>query len=110
MQMYIAVAIMIVFDVATGLIGAFATNTYKSTKMREGLYHKLGLVLCVIFGFMLQKYQGYVGLNINVPIASGICVYISLMEISSVLENLCKINPELMPKKLTDILGINRHE
>lgn len=95
----------IVLDFLSGIIKAFATHGFASTKMREGLFHKIGLLLCLILGYMIDFAQVYLDLGFTVPVAAAICVYITMMEISSIIENACKINPELMPDKLLKIFG-----
>ena len=78
--------------------------------MREGLFHKIGLVLCVVLGYLIDFAQVYLNLGFSVPVTGAICTYIVLMEISSILENLCEMNPNLMPDKLTEIFGGGHHE
>ena len=95
----------IALDFLTGLIKAFATNSFTSTKMREGLFHKVGLILCMILGALVDFAQGYLDLGVAVPVAAAICVYICLMEITSIIENVCKINPQLVPDKLVTLFG-----
>ena len=88
-------------DFITGLIKAFKEKNYCSTIMRQGLYHKAGSVLCVILGVLVDNAQSFLELGISLPITEGFCVYIVLMEIGSIIENVCKINPEILPEKLT---------
>lgn len=105
MTIYAIAFAFIVLDFVTGLIKAFATNSFTSTKMREGLFHKVALLLCMILGFLVDHAQGYVDLGISVPVAAAVCVYICLMEITSIIENICKINPEFVPEKLANLFG-----
>lgn len=95
----------IVLDFITGMIKAVATQTFTSTKMRQGLFHKVALLLCMILGFLVDHAQGYLDLGITVPVSAAICVYICLMETTSIIENICKINPEILPDKLASLLG-----
>lgn len=97
-------------DFLSGMVKAFAGAGYTSTKMRQGLFHKVGLVLCVVLGYLVDYSQQFLELGIAVPVAGAICVYIVLMEIGSILENLCVISPELMPDKLMAIFGAQRME
>ena len=105
MQVYVVTIILILLDIISGLVSAFKNKEYKSTKMREGLYHKSGLMLCMILGAVLNHSQGHLGLGVDLPIAEAFCIYISTMEISSIIENLCKINPEIMPDKIRSLFG-----
>lgn len=106
---YAIVAAFIALDFVTGLVKAVATGTFQSAKMRTGLWHKTSLVLVIILGLLVDYAQIYMDLGVNIPVAGAVCAYISLMEISSVLENVCKINPDLMPDKLVELFGGSSH-
>jgi hypothetical protein len=54
---------------------------------------------------MIDFSQEYLDLGFTLPVATAICGYIILMEISSIIENACEINPDLMPQKLIKIFG-----
>ena len=110
MIIYAIVSAFIVLDFVTGMVKAFSTHTFSSTKMREGLWHKTSLVLVVILGILVDYAQGYLDLGISIPVATAVCTYISLMEISSILENVCKIYPDLMPDKLAKLFGGAGHD
>lgn len=97
---YIITACFVLLDLITGLIKAFKEKNYSSTVMREGLYHKAGSVLCIVFGILVDYSQTYIDIGVTIPVAVSICVYIALMEIGSIIENVCGINPEIMPEKL----------
>ncbi len=99
-MVYLITGCFILMDLATGLIKAFKNKEYTSTIMREGLYHKAGSILCILFGVLVDKAQTIVDLGVNVPMTLTICGYIILMEIGSIIENVCAINPEIMPKKM----------
>lgn len=99
-MVYLITACFIVMDLVTGLIKAFMKQEYTSTIMREGLYHKAGSILCIIFGILVDYAQTLVDLGITVPMTSAVCTYIILMEIGSIIENVCAINPDIMPNKL----------
>ena len=105
MTIYVIAFAFIGLDFLTGLIKAFASNSFTSTKMREGLFHKVGLILCMVLGFLVDIAQGYLDFGVAVPVAAAICVYICLMEITSIIENVCKINPQIVPDKLAVLFG-----
>ena len=100
----------IVLDFATGLIKACKSSSFKSSMMREGLFHKMGEVLCVALGILVQCAEGYLNLGINLPVASAVCTYIVLMEIGSAVENIGAINPDLVPAKLRKIIGVGGND
>lgn len=101
----------IAFDVLTGWLKALATGTTNSSIMRQGLFHKVGELLAMIFGYGCEFAFPYVGVDIGLPIAGAICTYIVLMETASIVENLSRISPKLAnalnkffdPKKLNGV-------
>lgn len=99
-MVYIITGAFILLDLITGLIKAFKEKNYTSSVMREGLFHKCGSIICVVFGALVDYAQGYVDIGINIPVAMSICAYICLMEIGSIIENVTTINPSIMPNKL----------
>lgn len=101
-MIYIITGLFIVLDMLTGLIKAFKEKAYTSTVMREGLFHKCGSVLCIIFAVLVDIGQGYLDLGVDVPIVPVVCGYIVLMEIGSIIENVCVINPQILPDKLKE--------
>ena len=105
MTIYFITFAFIVLDFATGITKAFATKTFTSTKMREGLFHKVALLLCMVLGGLVDYAQGHMDIGVTVPVAAAICVYICLMEIASIIENVCKINPQIVPDKLAALFG-----
>lgn len=72
------------FDVITGYLQARINNDVKSEIMREGLIHKFLLIIIILIGFILQYSFGINGISVV------ICVYICVMEITSIFENLQK--------------------
>ena len=70
-------------DILTGWIQASINGTWDSTKMRKGLYRKLGEIMVVVLAWI-------VGVAVALPfdIASAAAVYIVVMESISILENL----------------------
>lgn len=104
-MVYLVCGLFILMDLLTGSIKAFKNKEFTSSVMREGLFHKCGSILCVVFGIMVDYAQSYIDIGITIPVAVSICAYIILMEIGSIIENLGEINPEIMPKKLRSYFG-----
>lgn len=99
-MVYYVTAAFVALDLVTGIIKALMKKEFTSSIMREGLFHKLGSVLCVVFAVLVDYAQAVVDLGVTVPVTETVCAYIILMEIGSVIENICLINPEIMPDKL----------
>lgn len=91
----IIVIIFIAFDVLTGWLKAFSTGTTDSSIMRQGLFHKMGELLAMAFGYLCQFTLPYIGVEYNIPFAVAIGTYITLMETASIVENISIINPQL---------------
>ena len=99
---YIIVMCFIALDFITGLIKAMKNKEFNSSVMREGLYHKSGSLLCVLLGVLIDYGQLFLDLGYTAPVGVIICTYIVLMEIGSIVENVGKINPQLLPDKLKE--------
>lgn len=95
MTVAIFVSVCILFDIVTGLIKAGYTGTLNSTALRQGLMHKASEILTVIGAYLLQHGMVQIGLTFEVPVYTPVALYIALMEIVSVIENLCAVNPAL---------------
>lgn len=108
----VVVLIAIIVDVITGLVKAFATNSFSSSKMREGMWHKCGSILLLFVAAGITIACQYVDIFpeefaiVYVPI----CAYIGLMEVGSILENIVAINPELDRFKIFQIFGQKSEE
>ena len=105
MHVYIITAAFIALDMVTGLVKAFKRKEFTSSVMREGLFHKIGSVICVAFATLIDYAQGYLDLGVTVPLTVGVCTYIVLMEIGSIIENVTIINPNILPKKIKSFFG-----
>ena len=99
-MVYIITFAFIILDFITGLVKAFSTKSYNSSVMREGLFHKAGSIMVVVFGSLVDYAQSYMDLGVSIPVATTLCIYICLMEIGSIIENVCIINPRIIPDKL----------
>lgn len=99
-MIYIVTGGFIALDMVTGLVKAFKDKAFTSSVMREGLFHKCGSILSVIFGSLVDYAQSYVDLGVTIPVAGAICTYIIAMECGSIIENVGKINPEIIPGKI----------
>ena len=83
-------------DILTGYIQAVINKNVDSKVMREGLLHKCLLIVAIIIGYVVEYAFGITA------VAQVITVYICIMEVMSILENLKKAGLDL--GKLGDIL------
>lgn len=91
-------------DILTGWMKAHVTNDYKSGIMRKGLYRKAAewLIMLTASGLEIglkllgEYYHSEQLANFAGAVtAISIFVYISVMEVISILENFGEINPEM---------------
>lgn len=99
-MIYAITAAFVLLDMITGIIKAVKEKNFCSSVMREGLFHKAGSVVTVVFGCLVDYAQNYVDLGVKIPVATSICVYIIMMEVGSIMENVCKVNPALLSDKI----------
>lgn len=90
--------ILILMDIVCGIAGAARNKELCSAIMRDGLYNKFGelmLLLLAIFINEVLLVAPFDKMDIPPEIAYAVAIYIAIMEIISIIENICKINPEL---------------
>ena len=92
---YVVVGLLILLDVITGILKAGYEHNIKSTNLRKGLYHKMSEILAIVLTSLVQYGSQYINFNLNFPVTAVVISYISIMEIISIIENICKINPDL---------------
>ena len=83
----VALPIILCFlDVATGYIAAWKNKEVSSKRMREGLSKKFGEIVLCILGWL-----AYLSFGLKIA-ATFLAVYVVLMETTSIVENLGKLN------------------
>lgn len=110
MNGYLIACAFVALDYVTGLCKAWFTKSFSSKVMREGLWHKLALLLAMCIGWLTDYAQSVVDIGMTAPVGGAVCVYIILMELVSALENVCVINPDLLPERLMALFGMGQHE
>ena len=95
----------ITIDFITGAIMAMKDGEFNSTKMRQGLYHKFGSIIIIITSLLINYAQKYLNLGFSLDVNIAVECYIVLMEITSIIENIGKINPKILPEKIKELLG-----
>lgn len=96
---------MMVLDVLFGFVQAVKNGSVDSTKMRDGLFHKLGFIGAIVVAYLCEYALLYIDLGFSAPIVVPVCSFIILTELVSVLENLVKLTPELGDAKFMKIFG-----
>lgn len=89
-------AILIAMDYISGIAAAASRGDLQSSKMREGLWHKLGEVGAILLSYLVAEEGHYIGLPYQIDLLiPAVIIWISVMEITSILENLTLLNPDL---------------
>lgn len=95
MEKYFVVLGFIIFDIVTGIIKALSNEGLNSTMLRKGLFHKLSEILSAAGAGLAEYGLQYIDIGISVPLAASVCAYICVMELVSIIENLCITNPNM---------------
>ncbi len=104
-------------DYFTGMLAAAYNREWESKKGRKGIIRKvsllftfaLGLLLDTSIPFLVTKGFG-VALPVNLPFGMIVAAWIVINEGISMLENVCRINPEAAPKFLVKLLKSMQQE
>ena len=96
-HVYVLIFALIVIDYVLGVICAVINKTFSSSVMRQGLVHKFTYLVAIVIAEIIVLLSGYFDLGFDFvdAIVGLVCVWISLTEIGSILENIVKINPKL---------------
>lgn len=106
----LAVLVFTIMDYLTGMINAIMHGNLSSTKMREGLGHKF-TYFCVFFlAWFIDFETGYIDLGFHGTLTPLVTIGIILIELSSIIENIGKINPELKNAPFMNIFSQNNNQ
>lgn len=106
----IVCGILIIMDIVCGTVAAMRNRELSSSIMREGMYNKFGEVMFLLMGIIANETLSvppFDTLGISPDIAYIVAAYIAWMEVVSILENICKIDPELPFTKILMIFNID---
>lgn len=107
----IGIVFLLVFiDYATGVVNAIMHGELSSKRMREGLGHKFAYLAVICVALIVEYGSDYINLGIELPVFIPVCAGICLTEITSIIENCVKINPELSSSNILNIFNIDGKE
>lgn len=106
----LAVIVFSGLDYATGVVGAIMHGNLSSSKMREGLGHKFAYVVTFFLAWFIDFEMNHIDLGFAVAITPLVTTGIVLIELSSIIENIGEINPEIKASKLLQIFQSNRKD
>lgn len=103
----LAVVFFIIVDYVTGIAKAILNNTLSSQKMRQGLWHKFAYLTLTLVAYFVDMINLHVDLGL--PVSVFVCTVggISLIELTSILENITAINPELADAPFMSVFAQN---
>ena len=113
MEQFYPIMIALVFnavDIVTGVISALKNKDIESNKLRDGLFKKVGFIICYFVAWLVDTQGDIIGFHIDVSILPILIIYVCTTELVSILENICKINPDLLPDKLMQIFHLTNKE
>ena len=108
MPLIIVCCLFMILDIVTGFAGAVVNDCVDSKKMKAGLWHKCGFLFAIMFGILCEWASSFVDLGFSLPVQTAVCVFIICIEIVSILENLCKISPELAASNFVKIFASSK--
>ena len=97
-------------DYVTGVVNAIMQGELSSEKMRQGLGHKFTYLVVIFVALIVEYGSDYINLGIELPVFIPVCAGICLIEVTSIMENCTKINPELSSSNILNIFKINKKE
>lgn len=106
----IVCGILIIMDIVCGTIAAMRNRELCSSIAREGMYNKIGEAMFLLIAIIANEILAmppFDGLGISPDIAYLVAAYIAWMEVVSILENICKINPGLPFAKILMMFNID---
>lgn len=106
----IVCGILIIMDIVCGTVAAMRNRELCSSIAREGMYNKIGEAMFLLIAIIANEILAmppFDGLGISPDIAYIVSAYIAWMEMVSILENICKINPELPFAKILMMFNID---
>lgn len=95
------------FDLVSGIVAAVREKNLQSSKLRDGLFKKVGFIFCYALSWLIDEKGYLVGFHFDVSFQLIIVTYIVGTELVSIIENISKINPDLLPDKLKSLFHIN---
>lgn len=105
-----ALLVGIVLDVVLGLVGAALRHDIKSSKMRQGIQHKLGELGLLCAADIIDGILGG-GFDLGIaPVLVSTASFLAIMEVFSICENCIKMNPDFVEVPLVGTLARLVHD
>lgn len=108
-DMWSAIAILFFTstDYLTGVIKAITQGNLNSRRMREGLGHKLTYLILTATAWFIDALSTHFNLGFPLDILTCVVSGICLIELTSIIENITIINPELKDAPFMNVFAQN---
>ena len=100
---------LVLADIILGYGAAWKNSELSSSIMREGLFKKAGSVALMLIAVAIGHAGVHVGIDSIVcdTVSAGVCLMLAIMELTSCVENCCKLNPDLPVAKVFALFGLS---
>lgn len=106
----LAVIVFSGLDYLTGVVGAIMQGNLSSSKMRKGLGHKFAYMITFFLAWFIDFEMSHIDLGFSSTVTPLVTTGIVLIELSSIIENIGEINPEIKASKLLQIFQSNKKD
>lgn len=101
LNIFVVVLLFIALDFLSGTVAALKAGRFTSTEMRKGLFNKGGEIIVIVLAGLVDFSGVSESIGVSVSLVPVFSTYVILMEIGSILENVDKINPNVITKNLS---------
>lgn len=106
----LAVLVFTIMDYITGTINAIMHGKLSSTKMREGLGHKFTYISVFFIAWFIDFEMKHIDIGFHSVLTPIVTIGIVLTELSSIIENISKINPKLKNAPFMNVFSQNNNQ
>lgn len=104
----IVACIMMCADILVGFISAIIKHNISSMKMREGILHKILMLVLIFVCLTIEVATSHMfKLSYNIPTCEATCGYIVVMELASIIENISTAYPEFSKSGLAKLFNLD---
>ena len=95
-RLIIIVLVFIILDCVTGILQACKNKELNSTKMRNGFFNKVAFIMVMCLAIICDYTMLFIDIGLNIHLLKVVSIYIVTTEIISILENIGKMNPNIL--------------
>lgn len=104
------IAVALIFnatDLVTGILSAVKEKDLQSSKLRDGIFKKVGFIICYFLALMIDVYGSEVGFNLTIKLLPVVLGFVCLTEVVSIIENISKMT-DIIPDKLLSLFHVSQ--